>query len=281
MIPFLPSNMLVLFYYIYQVEVLSFYRKMASSSAFKSQDAEKAAEMLFDQITTLKQELREIQSNCPNQLQLDEHQMTDNLEKEVVELASEARVLKKSAPEGNMDDPTIGYYLAIAELEKNNGILRQQKQITEENLKSLVKDLEGAKNLSSEMKQIKGVLENMNSGDNQENNLNAPNKEESVTDIENKIRGTRKVYKELKNFLGEFLTRIDPVQKGGFAGGNLGNLLQTLWNDFQDGDDKQYTKMSFLEFDVEKSHVDLLVKNGIAQLDPNDADNIRLVDFTE
>ena len=131
MIPFLPSNMSVLFYYIYQVEVLSFYRKMASSSAFKSQDAEKAAEMLFDQITTLKQELREIQSNCPNQLQLDEHQMTDNLEKEVVELASEARVLKKSAPEGNMDDPTIGYYLAIAELEKNNGILRQQKQITE------------------------------------------------------------------------------------------------------------------------------------------------------
>ena len=125
--------MLVLFYYIYQVEVLSFYRKMASSSAFKSQDAEKAAEMLFDQITTLKQELREIQSNCPNQLQLDEHQMTDNLEKEVVELASEARVLKKSAPEGNMDDPTIGYYLAIAELEKNNGILRQQKQITEGN----------------------------------------------------------------------------------------------------------------------------------------------------
>merc|ERR1712018_449104 len=97
--------------------------------------------------------------------------------------------------------------------EKNNGILRQQKQITEENLKSLVKDLEGAKNLSSEMKQIKGVLENMNSGDNQENNLNAPNKEESVTDIENKIRGTRKVYKELKNFLGEFLTRIDPLQR--------------------------------------------------------------------
>ena len=106
--------------------------------------------------------------------------------------------------------------------------------------------MEGAKNLSSEMKRIKGVLENMNSGDNQENNLNAPNKEESVTDIENKIRGTRKVYKELKNFLGEFLTRIDPLQKGGFAGGNLGNLLQTLWNDFQDGDDKQYTKMSFL-----------------------------------
>ena len=76
---------------------------MATLSAFKSQDAEKAAEMLFEQITILKQELREIQSHCPNQLQLDEHQMTDDLEKEVVELASEARVLKKSAPEGNMD----------------------------------------------------------------------------------------------------------------------------------------------------------------------------------
>ena len=38
---------------------------------------------------------------------------------------------------------------------------------------------------------------------------------------------------------------------------------------------------TFQEFDVEKNHLDMLIKNNIAELDPSDPDMIRLVDFTE
>ena len=38
---------------------------------------------------------------------------------------------------------------------------------------------------------------------------------------------------------------------------------------------------TFQEFDVEKNHLGMLIKNNIAELDPSDPDMIRLVDFTE
>ena len=107
-----------------------------------------------------------------------------------------------------------------------------------DNLKSLEQDLEGTKNLILEMNQIRNVLENMTTED-QENNPNSGNKSESVASIDNKIRSTRKVYKELKNFLGEFLDRMDSDQ-------NLGPILQTLWNKFQDRRENRYVQISHL-----------------------------------
>ena len=88
------------------------------------------------------------------------------------------------------------------------------------------------------MNQIRNVLENMTTED-QENNPNSGNKSESVASIDNKIRSTRKVYKELKNFLGEFLDRMDSDQ-------NLGPILQTLWNKFQDRRENRYVQISHL-----------------------------------
>ena len=240
------------------------------ASNFKSEDALKAAEVLMDQIVSMKSELRVIQTQCPEQFQLEENHL-DDLEKEVVEMAQKTKVLKESVPEGSSDDSNVQYYLAIAELEKNNGVLRQQQKISQDNLKSLDKDLEGTKNLISEMKQIKSKLESIKTDD-QENNPNSGNKNVSETDIEKKIQATRKLYSELKNFLGEFLDRINDE--------NLGAILQTLWDAFQDQKDDRYVQISHLDFDVEKSHLDLLVKNGIAELDPSDSDKIRLLDFT-
>ena len=128
------------------------------ASNFKSEDALKAAETLMDQIVSLKSELRVIQTQYPEQFQLEENHL-DDLEKEVVEMAQNTKVLKESVPEGSSDDSNVQYYLAIAELEKNNGVLRQQQKISQDNLKSLDKDLEGTKNLITEMKQIKSKLE--------------------------------------------------------------------------------------------------------------------------
>ena len=240
------------------------------ASNFKSEDALKAAETLMDQIVSLKSELRDIQIQYPEQFQLEENHL-DDLEKEVVEMAQNTKVLKESVPEGSSDDSNVQYYLAIAELEKNNGVLRQQQKISQDNLKSLDKDLEGTKNLITEMKQIKSKLESIKTDD-QENNPNSGNKNISETDIDKKIHATRKLYSELKNFLGEFLGRINDE--------NLGAILQTLWDAFQDQKDDRYVQISHLDFDVEKSHLDLLVKNGIAELDPSDSDKIRLLDFT-
>ena len=81
-------------------------------------------------------------------------QNVGDLEKEVIELASETEVLKKSAPEGN-DESNIQYFLAIAELEKTNKILRQQEIITNDNLKSLDLDIEGTRNDLEELKKLK------------------------------------------------------------------------------------------------------------------------------
>ena len=97
---------------------------------FKSDDALQAAKVLLEQITSMKNELRKIQSRCPEQFQLEESNH-DDLEREVIEMVNETKVLKKSAPEGNVEDSNVQYYLAIAELEKNNGILRQQQKITQ------------------------------------------------------------------------------------------------------------------------------------------------------
>ena len=47
----------------------------------------------------------------------DDSQNINDLEKEVIELATETNVLKKSAPEAN-DESNIQYFLAIAELGK-------------------------------------------------------------------------------------------------------------------------------------------------------------------
>ena len=76
-----------------------------------------------------------------------------DLEKEVIQLATETNVLKKSAPEVN-DESNIQYFLAIAELEKTNGILRQQEIISQDNLKSLDEDIDGAKKDLQELKHL-------------------------------------------------------------------------------------------------------------------------------
>ena len=50
--------------------------------------------------------------------------------------------------------------------------------------------------------------------------------------MENKVRGTRKLFKEFKSFLTDYLTQIDPVVSGE-TGGHLGHLLQVsdcLWS---------------------------------------------------
>ena len=212
---------------------------------FKTEAALKAAEVLGDQIASVKGELKKLQEECQGEMLLIEDAKHDDLEKEVLELANESEVLKKSAPEVN-DDSNIQYFLAIAELEKTNAVLRQQEKITKDNLTSLDMDIDGTNKLLNELKDMKKALTRMKM-----NNENDPNQGNIVTEsqkakkVDGKIRSTRKIYKEFKTFLGDYLALIDPVD--GEAGGNFGNLLQEMWTAFQSKDSEDaYVKMSFL-----------------------------------
>jgi len=252
---------------------------------FKSEAALKAAQTLSDQITAVKTQLRTLQDKCGgDQLVIEgDCKNVGDLEKEVIELASETEVLKKSAPEGN-DESNIQYFLAIAELEKTNKILRQQEIITNDNLKSLDLDIEGTRNDLEELKKLKEMKPASVTEKNKEN----VGSSDKLSEVENKVRGTRKLFKEFKSFLTDYLKQIDPVVSGE-NGGHLGHLLQVMWTSFQGcindnipaTSEESYIKMSFLDFDVEEDHINLLVKNGIAELHPEQKDLIRLVNFVD
>jgi len=250
---------------------------------FKTEAALKAAQILLDQILAAKTELKTLEDKFgADRLHVeDDSENVGDLEKEVIELATETDVLKKSAPEAN-DESNIQYFLAIAELEKTNGILRQQEIISQDNLKSLDEDIVGAKKDLQELKnlwELKPAILAEKNKENVDNNIN------QSSDIEKKFRGTRKLYKEFKDFLSDYLKLIDPVD--GDSGGHFGQLLQALWTSFQecarendsDASEDSYVEIKSLEFDVEEEHINLLVNNGIAEFHPENKELIRLVNF--
>jgi hypothetical protein len=217
-----------------------------------SESALKAAQALSDKISIVKSQLKQLQKEGANQLLVDDGDKED-LEKEVVQLATETDVLKKSAPEGFTEESNVQYFLAIAELEKTNTLLRQQENLTQENIKSLQQEVVVTQKLTGELIEINNALKEQKSNRDQiENNKNCPNaapantEAQQAADVENKIRSTRKVYKELKSFLADFLARIDHVEEGG-NGGHLSSLLQELWSGFQaKTSSEDYLKMSYL-----------------------------------
>ncbi len=268
---------------------------------FKTENALKAAEVLSNQISSVKTELKEIQDQC-ELFQVDCGK-TEDLEREAIELAVETEVLKKSAPEGN-EDATIQYFLAIAELEKTNAMLRQQEKLTQDNLESLDQNIDGTRKLIGELSEMRAAFalkaKEATSDENNDPNQAADTEKSKIQQIDSDIRLTRKLYKEFKTFLGDYLALIDPVDE--MNGGHFGNLLQELWTAYQSKEtEDNYIKIShlvwatiihplcfkcalkpylFQTFDVEHDHLHLLVNNQIAELHDTDKDLIRLVDFT-
>ena len=158
------------------------------------------------------------------------------LEEEVIQKINETEVLKKSAPEGNVDDPNVQYFLAFAELEKSNAALRQQEAMVHENIKGLEDEIQSTSALLKQFKDMSKALDLAANEDNNENNINEANSKDRSQKTEgsvldNKIRATRKIYKEFKSFLSEYLERVDPVK--GETGGQMSIFLQHLWQAYQ------------------------------------------------
>ena len=269
---------------------------------FKSQEARQAAEILSDQIAAVKSELKSIQDKCGS----DQMPNDPTLEEDVIQKIHEVEVLKKSAPEGNVDDPNVQYFLAFAELEKSNAALRQQEAMVREKIKALEDEKKSTKSLVEQYQQMSKALTLAAEKANDENDINeinakkkagqAKNQQKSdAADLDNKIRATRKLYKEFKTMLSEYLEKIDPVQDG--SGGHLSVLLQHLWNAYQQKGD-EYVELSdlvsvtithsiskshffsiFQPFDVEKEIVSMLVTEGVIETNPDNIDQVKLVDF--
>ena len=57
-------------------------------------------------------------------------------------------------------------------------------------------------------------------------------------------------------------------------------ILQHLWNTFQNEGKLIYTDISSLEFHVNDQDIDVLLKNYIIESNPENKNEIRMVDFT-
>merc|ERR1712029_1125697 len=138
------------------------------------------------------------------------------------------------------------------------GALRQQEAIVREKIKALEDEKKSTKSLVEQYQQMSKALTLAAEKANDENDINEINakkkagqaKNQQKSDaayLDNKIRATRKLYKEFKTMLSEYLEKIGPVQDG--SGGHLSVLLQHLWNVYQQKGD-EYAELSDLPFDV-------------------------------
>ena len=206
---------------------------------FKSPEAREAAEILSDQIAALKTELKSIQQKCGS----DQMPEDPTLEEDVIQKIHETQVLKKSAPEGNVDDPNVQYFLAFAELEKSNSALRQQETLVRDRIKALEDEEKYTQGLLAQYREVsKALTVAATEKANDENDINEINakkkggqnqakKPDDTAELDNKIRATKKLYKEFKAMLSEYLEKVDPVK--GESGGRLSVFLQHLWDTYQ------------------------------------------------
>ena len=58
-------------------------------------------------------------------------------------------------------------------------------------------------------------------------------------------------------------------------------LLQTLWTSFFENGPESYVSLSEMEFPVDLSDIRRLTDAGVIEIDPENSERARLIDFTE
>jgi len=199
------------------------------------------------------------------------------------------------------EDGEFQYFLAVAETQKSIEDLKVVKKMSEKNLESTLNQLkrneclildieERKKKMRKEAEEEGAALRERNrtagqsdadrGGDGQLEEL-----QKTADELDQKIRATKIVYKEMKHFLGEFLVRAAPGKEHGSV---LASLMQDLYSAFVDkgalGEhpDAAYVKLSHLDYDVDEADVAHLLEHGLIERHPApDDDRVRLVNFTE
>lgn len=200
---------------------------------------------------------------------------------EVARTVADIEFLKAQVPEGMTQDDNLNFYLALADMKETNDNLREQLNFCAKNLNSLKEDAEKTKEMERYWSEIVAQL-SRDRAERDQAKGQAVNKDEDVRGesalLDNKIRKTAMVYKQLKNFMAQFLDRVFPGTEE--DDNPVAKLLQCLWNSFLD-DRRAFLDIKDLEFDVD---VPLLVQwadQGIIEFRKEDQEQIKLVDFTE
>lgn len=257
-------------------------------------DAAEAVSLLLNRIDAVKAELADLEKKKANQPPISATHQSE-LERDIGYNVAEIEVLKNTVPEGHMEDENVQYFLAVAELQKSNEVLRQQLQFSQRNLESLNSDIKETQELAQNLVEVNKELsaahkrreeerrkakaaENLLNPEERKNAKNDQLKKEEQ-DLKIKIRSTIKAYKEFKNFLQQILPKIAPAQDEE-SDSPLAMLLQHLWNVFFNEGVLIYTDISGLAFDVEEKDIKTLVENYIIEANPKNKEEIRMVDFT-
>merc|ERR1712029_1262672 len=88
---------------------------------------------------------------------------------------------------------------------------------------------------------------------------------QKTEELDQQIRSTNQVYKKIKGFLAQLLSRMAPEDG---EDGSLAKLLQVLWNSFTEGSEN-WVDITGLEFDIEDEIVHQLEHSGIIEVHEN------------
>lgn len=222
---------------------------------------------LLHEIAKAEAELASLQGNIVNQ-QVGE----------VGVLKEEIALLKKTQPEGLVEDDSTGiqYFLAVGQVEAEVAELRKLAEITEHNLESNVNTLAALQKMAEEQmmvvkdleleKEKEGLMEK----DDQESN-------EEVKKLELGVRLNKTVLREMKMSLRQLIDSLSDTSPGTAS---VGLLLQELWATFISRGPGETIKLGDLAFEVEDEVVQQLVTAGLVVVEGEEKDMLRMVNLT-
>jgi len=240
----------------------------------------RVVEKLENQILAMEAELQDLQLNIS--IRRPKANTMDPLLVQGKQLDAETKLYNSSVPELDSKDKGVSYFLAVGALEKELVDLKDYRKV-------LDKRVEGNESIISELTQdladTKKVIERF------EQLAAEKAVESSQVDIEeveaahslkleNDLRKTRKLTKELKNFLREYINKVG-TQEEGIEEDHvpMGMILQELWKEFMTNDKDGWINIEELEFDVREQDLAKLLSCQIIKQRKEDQ-AIQLVDYT-
>jgi len=199
---------------------------------------------------------------------------------EMSRITSDIHKLKDLTPEGcpitgqeNVDD-SIRFFLTVGDLQKQNEAMRSHLDICTRNLNSIEADANNTNDLIAEYEELNKALTEARKKDDKDKSKGSVG--QKTEELDQQIRSTNQVYKKIKGFLAQLLSRMAPEDG---EDGSLAKLLQVLWNSFTEGSEN-WVDITGLEFDIEDEIVHQLEHSGIIEVH-EDGVKIRFIDFTE
>jgi len=242
-------------------------------------------DQLVDQIQAMETELAEVKQSIDISRSRQSKEQNPLLD-EAKQLDAEANTYKTSVPDLASKDTGVSYFLAVGALEKEISDLKDydkhlDRRITVNNdiINELNQDEKESQQVIDKLEKL--VSEKVAADDTEASKtVLEKRKAEANLTLENKVRQTQLVTRQLKLFLKEYINKIG-TQEEGIEEDKvpLGVLLQKLWGEFNTNDTAGWIHIQDLEFDVREQDVAKLLQCQVIRQRKED-DAIQLVDFT-